>query len=701
MTYLIPFPNLLRRRRLLAAPLVTGALLWAAFRCAVTWFPYPESVDHLPTSATWIEDRNGAPLAAFAAPNGDWQMPLSQDGISPHLFNATVAVEDARFFQHGGVDWGSAIAATWQDIFTLSEHRGASTITMQLYRLRDPAPRSLTAKFVQTIRACQIEQRMTKQQILIDYLNRAPFGGNLVGAGAASWRYFGSPCRDLSLGQAALLAGLPESPNRFRPDRHPAEAAARRGHVLDRMFALGMITDNQRRDAANEPIDAIWHPLPQSVTPLDGLLPTLTLLDQHNPGPLIRTTIDIAVQQRTAAAVTQWLHSLAASHISAAAVVVLDTPSAQCLAAVSCVQNSIADADAMDLTTRPRSSGSTLKPFIYAAAFDAGICTPVSILDDSSSSWADYEPQDYDRTFHGPMPAAEALAQSRNIPALILLSKVGVNQAVEIMRGMGLATLSRTPDRYGLPLALGGAEVTPMELAEAYATLARDGQYRPISLVQWQTSSVMSTPILRPAMCRQTLYCLADPERTKSICPPAARIAPAWKTGTSSGHRDAWCAAVTPHRTVVVWLGNPDGSGSDRLIGQETAAPLALRILAAEDSTEGVAGFAPPPGFAIASAVSTTAIAETDPPSLQLLSPTQGQEIIEDPAVPAAHQRLPLRAKRLNDDASAEIWWFIDGQCIGHGYASQPCWWLPTQGPHDVRAVDREGHVAFADIRVR
>jgi penicillin-binding protein 1C len=693
MTHRIP--NLLRSRKLLTAPPLTLLLLWTTFHCAVAWLPYPQIIDRSPPTATLIQDRNGTQLAAFAASNGDWQLPLTESEITPHLFNAIVAVEDSRFFQHTGVDWRSASAAVWQDLSTLSQHRGASTITMQLYRLRDPAPRSLPNKLIQTIRATQIEQHTSKQSILVEYLNRAPFGANLVGAGAASWRYFNRPCHDLSLGQAALLAGLPQSPNRFRPDRHPAEAAARRSHVLDRMFALGMITAQEQRTAANEPIDATWHPLPQSISPPDGLLPTLTLLAQHNPGPLIRTTIDIAAQHRTAAATSQWLHSLAASRISAAAVIVLDTESAQCLAAVSCTENPSEDSDAIDLTTRPRSSGSTLKPFIYAAAFDAGICTPRSMLDDSPSSWTDYEPKNYDLLFHGPIPAAEALAQSRNIPALTLLSKVGLPRAIEVMRAMGLTTLSRTPDRYGLPLALGGAEVTPMELAQAYATLARAGRYKPISLLQNDHPTETAHSILRPEICRQTLSCLADPERTKNISPSAATLSPAWKTGTSSGHRDAWCAAVTPRRTVVVWLGNPDGSGSDRLIGQQTAAPLALKILTTEDPG------GPTSFFTTTPTQTSPPIPQTDPPTLIMLSPIPGQEIIQDTDLPTNRQLLPLRAKKINDDTPAEIWWFIDGQCIAHCPPGESYLWPPTPGSHEVRAVDRQGHVALANVLVR
>ena len=215
--------------------------------------------------------------------------------------------------------------------------------------------------------------------MLVEYLNRAPFGGNLTGAGAASLRYFGRPCGSLSLGQAALLAGLPQSPNRLRPDRHPAAAAARRRHVLDRMVACGMISPAERDAADAEPVDAAWPPLPQDAVDV-GLRPTLAALARTAAGrATLRTTIDTAVQGRASAMADEAVATLAASHVTAAAVVVLDTPTGEVLASVSRAPRSAAD---VDLTTAPRSSGSTLKPFIYAAAFDAGICTPATVLDD-------------------------------------------------------------------------------------------------------------------------------------------------------------------------------------------------------------------------------------------------------------------------------------------------------------------------------
>ncbi len=703
-------------RRGLVAGVILAVFAAVAFLVAVRWWTYPADELGPPPASTWITDRNGATLAGFVGDDGSWCRPLSQQEISPHLIDAIVAVEDQRFYQHGGVDWQSAASAAWQDLLAMRYRRGASTLTMQLEHLRKPAPRSLINKLLQAIRADQIERQIDKQQIVVEYLNRAPFGGNLTGAGAASWRYFGKPCRDLSLGQAALLAGIPQSPLRFRPDRCPQAAINRRLHVLDRMRVCGMITQTQRDQAATEPIDAAWKPLPQDTPAEIGLLPTLARLARDYPGQSIQTSIDSLIQRQATEAAENQLDLLYPSHVSAAAVVVLDTPTGQCLAAVSRAIDRPRDAVDLDLTARPRSSGSTLKPFIYAAAFDAGICTPQTVLDDSPTSFAGYEPANYDRQFAGPMPAAAALAQSRNVPALVILSKLRVDRAIEVMNGCGLATLAKTPDRYGLSLAIGGAEVTPMELAEAYATLARGGLHHPSAITQTPVLRYTEEPdrasknpalrmtsqtgvnrgqILRPWSCLLALQCIAGSDRTRNVYGPATDLSPAWKTGTSSGHRDAWCAAVTPSRTVVVWLGNADGSGSDALVGQDAAAPLALRILTIVDRPNAGDNFAPPPGFLASLPAKKPVTVSND---LILLSPVDHQKIVVDPSLPPDQQRLPLRARIHEGDD--QLWWFVDGNWIGDCRSSEVFWWDPTPGPHEIRAVALSGSAAIAHVQI-
>jgi membrane carboxypeptidase/penicillin-binding protein PbpC len=279
--------------------------------------------------------------------------------------------------------------------------------------------------------------------------------------------------------------------------------------------------------------------------------------------------------------------------------------------------------------------------------------------------------------------------------------------------------LTKTPERYGLSLAIGGAEVTPMELAAGYATLGRQGRYIPPSMTIDATDSPLSSSVrpralqgaaladdlhqllrqkqLRAQSCLSALYSLGDRERTRSVYPPAVALGPAWKTGTSSGHRDAWCAGVTPQRTVVVWLGNADGSGSDALVGQSAAAPLALRVLTLADSSQNGNGFAPPPDFKT-TPEHPDRLVDRAGGGIVVLSPTNGQKIIRDTALPPDRQRIPLRGRTSGN--SNTLWWFVDGKCIGQSDATQPCWWNPQQGSHEFRATDQTGHSASISIVV-
>jgi penicillin-binding protein 1C len=671
------------------------ALGFVAFRVAVALWPYPRGLDQLPRDSTMLCDDSGAALAEFAAPDGQWRTTLSEDQISPHLLRAIVAVEDGRFYKHGGVDWRAVAAAAWQDLTALRAKRGGSTITMQLQRLRQPAARSFAGKVSQAVRAAQIERTTGKRQILVEYLNRAPFGGNLVGAGAASWRYFGRPCRELSLAQAAMLAGLPKNPTADRPDRFPARAKARRDFVLGRMLAEGMISAGERDAAVAEPIDAAWRPLPQRASPaVQAALPTLSRVAGQSGGGRVQVTLDPGTQQLAATAAREYLDQQA-DHISEIAVVVVDIASAKGLASVSLSRSGVVD---LDLTDRPRSTGSVIKPLIYAAAFDAGISSPEALVDDSPAAWSGYAPANYDTEFRGRMTAAAALAESRNIPALRLLSQVGVRRAAGVCGAVGLETMSRTPQRYGLSMAVGGAEATCAEVAGAYATLARDGVRRPVT---WLAPGEHGDDAARPTSlsaraCRATLACLSDARRPTPVCPEAAALEVAWKTGTSSGHRDAWCAAVGPARVVVVWMGNASGEGSRSLVGGEAAAPLALRLLAAIDGRVQVVPRTLPPSS------SPQRLAVNTGDGISILSPSDRSEIIRDPETKAAQQRVLLRARMSEGSSTAEpLFWFIDGLPVGTAKPADPVWWQPIAGEHEVRVADAAGRSARATIRVR
>jgi len=669
------------------------------FHAAVCVLPYPRRLDSPPPRAVWFEERSGADLAAFVSSDQQWRLPVSLDRISPYLVKAVVAVEDHRFYQHGGVDWRAAIAAAVHNAAAMAPRRGASTITMQVQRLRDGGPRTLSYKLLQAVRAVQLERRMTKDEILLEYLNRAPFGGNLVGAEAASRWYFNRPCSQLSLAQAALLAGLPQSPNRLRPDRHPAAARARRDLVLQRMLQTGAISPEEYRQAMAEPVLAAWRRPPQTCDSggscADGALPTLLHLASRADRPVMRTTIDAGVQRMVYLAARRHLQSLATGEPCSAAVVVLDTPSACCLAAAS-----VGDAGlAVDLTRRPRSTGSALKPFIYAAGFAAGIAGPSTLIDDSPVAWPDHAPVNFDHAFRGAMSAADALSQSRNIPAMALLARLGAVRAVGVLQSSGVVTPARAPERYGLSLAIGGAEATALELAEAYATLARGGVHLPVTFVAGgkpEGRRVFPEPV-----CRQILKILSDRTYTGATSTGAA-----WKTGTSSGRRDAWCAAVTAQYTVVVWIGNLRGRGDRLLVGQDAAAPLALSIIAAlaGGHAEAVVQYAGPSEAAPARLRRGPGHGQP----IAIVSPADGAQIIIDPDLPTAVQRVALRALPAPDaaadrrgDSPPLLWWFVGGRLVGAASADMPVMWSPAPGRHEVRVVDASGRAGTVRISVR
>lgn len=667
--------------------LLAPAIFWS---CVWLW-PYPADASRMPPESLWLEDSRGIELASFAADDGQWRMILDHAQFSATLLNAIVAAEDIRFYDHGGVDWRSVLGACRDNITSLRFRRGASTLTMQLHRLRCSRERTLWGKFEQAVRATQIERAASKQEILTEYLNRAPFGGNLVGAGAASWRYFRRSPADLTLAQAALLAGLPQSPNRFRPDRHPDRALDRRNQVLARMLRYGMIGQNEHDQAAAQSIEVAAFELAQRRTADEGLLPSLLESNGQQRG-LVRLTIDSAIQRSAAAAARRQLDEYRSSGIGSAAVVVLNTQTAEVLASVSFSDQ----APLLDLTRRPRSTGSAVKPFIYAAAFDAGICAPATILNDGPANWPDYRPDNYDHVFRGQITAAAALAESRNIPALHLLSLLGVERAAGIMQSIGLRRAGQNPRRAGLTLAIGGAESSPLELAEAYATLARGGVHWPTRLFPlppgkgWGEGAQVGellVPLISTDACYETLSALSDPDRTARLCPEARGSHIAWKTGTSSGHRDAWCAAVTPRYTVVAWLGNARGEGSIALVGAEAAAPLALQIINQLDPSVS-------PWPAVVRPDDNRGTARTPPARLAILSPADGLQIAIDPGTPAASQKVRLKAS-----AQTAVWWFVDNQLLAE--PTQELWWPPKPGRHEIRAVTANGESARCAITVR
>ena len=563
-----------RYRRVLAAT-VTAAALLPLLVFAICWhlFPFPWEMLDRPESSILITDRSGRTLLELVGRDGQRRRPVPLTEMSPWLTKAVLAIEDERFESHGGVDLCAVVRAIGQNLWARRTVSGASTITMQLCKMIDERPRTWSAKLVEAFRALQLERRRTKSEILADYLNLIPCGGNLRGVEAASQAYFGKSASQLSLGEAALLAGLPQSPNRYAPDRHPDAACRRRDTVLRRMLQLGQISQSQCDDALREPLLVGSRSVPLPCAPHAAWM---ALAERPTGG---RTTIDLDWQRDVEALVRD--HAATLPEDADAAVVVLDVATGEIVALVG----SVNERDPMDGqvngATARRSPGSTLKPFLYAAAFEALRLSPESQVDDIPIERAGWTPANFDRTHRGSITAAEALRQSLNVPAITITEGLGLPRCLGVLESVGLKLPPDAEARGGLAVATGGLEATLLELTNAYATLARDGVHRETRLFCDAPASLGSSDdsarVLDANVCRAISAILSSEQR----CPRGWESLPeghrpwfAWKTGTSSGRRDAWAIGHNGRFAIGVWVGFFHGAGHREFVGRDAAEPL-------------------------------------------------------------------------------------------------------------------------------
>ena len=523
-----------------------------------------------------VRDRHGGLLYTFTGKDGQWCFPRPLEEMSPRLVNATLAAEDRRFQQHPGVDPAAVLRAVWQNGTRGRIASGASTLTMQLVKRAESTPRSVRGKLEQAVSALRLERSVGKRQILETYLNTAPYGGNLVGVEAASLRWFGKPSSELVLSEAALLAGLPKSPTALNPLRHPDRALARRNLVLRQMRDAGFIDAAECGQASSAPLGVAWHAFPR-LAPHLAMRVRARALAQGT----VDTTLDAAIQGKAQAMAARHLQRFNGD-ITNVAVMVLDVGEGTVLARVGSADFfSGAIAGQVDLCRAPRSPGSTLKPFTYALALETQKAYPTEQLLDGTLDYGGYNPANFDGTHNGLVSVAEALRLSLNVPAVMLLDRVGVDRLCTFLRSAGLGTLTRPASEYGLGLTIGDCEVTLESLANAYLMLARLGEYQPARL----SAGPAPAPPVR-LLSRGTalsLYQILDqpfPAELDRNLVSRGGFAPrvCWKTGTSSGQRDAWAVAFNRHYLTVVWMGNSDGRASLRLVGAQAALPLAAQL---------------------------------------------------------------------------------------------------------------------------
>ena len=537
------------------------------------WFawlllPKPPLLDGISFSQC-VRDCNGKLLRVTLTTDQKFRVWTPLQDISPTLIDATLRFEDKYYRHHPGVNPFALLRAAL-NLCAGGAHSGASTITMQLARLRHHlSTRTPGGKFVQIIRALELERHYSKAEILEAYLNLAPYGRNIEGIGAASQIYFDKPASKLTRPEAVALSVIPQSPARraLFVDRDNRSLDSAQSHwydraKIDREFSARLFSaraQNERKFLAPHFVQRI--------------LATEKGRDE------IVTTLDLAKQQLIERRVADYIQTNRNRGIQNAAALLIDTRTMDVLAQIGSADFFNAEIQGqVDGTRAPRSPGSTLKPFVYALALEQGLIHPLSILSDAPHSFGDYNPENFDREFVGPIRACDALARSRNLPAVELTSHLRHPTLYEFLRGAGVK-LPRSELVYGLSLPLGGAEVTMEDLVRLYAALANNGQLRSLHRTSRDPTASRGRPIIMPEAAFLTLEMLnlPRPEVGRAYSDQAAPVF--WKTGTSHGFRDAWSIAVFNHYVLAIWIGNFDGRANGTFVGRIAAAPLLFQII--------------------------------------------------------------------------------------------------------------------------
>ena len=447
-------------------------------------FPFPTATLYR-RPAVVVTDRAGVPLRIFLPSDEQLRLPVTLNEVAPVFIQTLIASEDRWFYSHPGVNPFAVVRAMWANLRRGRIVSGASTITMQIARLAEPKPRTVWAKGQEMFRALQLERHFTKEELLELYVNLTPYGGNVEGIGAASTVYFGKTPAQLSLGEAALLSVLPRSPNSYNPARNPQTALTVRNRVLQQLAVRQIFSPEAIADARRHPVHTpIWR------SPFVAPHFCQLVVDRLPREPKIVTTLDRHLQQIAETQVAARIAGLRDRGISSAAVVVIENDSRAVRVLVGSPDFfATATQGQVNAAVARRSPGSTLKPFLYAMAMDAGLIIPDSYLLDIPTDFAGYVPENYDGQYSGLVTVREALVRSLNAPAVRLLAQIGLAEFQTLLRRGGLVTLDRPATTYGLPLILGSGEVTLLDLTNLYATLATGGVHRPVRIQNDESSS--------------------------------------------------------------------------------------------------------------------------------------------------------------------------------------------------------------------
>ena len=545
--------------------------------------------------STVIEDKSGHLLSATIASDGQWRFPPS-DSIPFKFKTAICLFEDEYFYYHFGVNPISIYRAFKQNFISNKIKSGGSTITMQLIRLSRRSKRSYLEKLKEIILATRVELTLSKDEIFNLYASNAPYGGNVVGLEAASWRYYGRSPHLLSWAETATLAVLPNAPSLIYPGKNQEKLLKKRNRLLKKIMRKGYINQEEFELSISEPLPQKPIKLPQKANHF--------LQFSINSGfreKRLVSSIDENIQDRINQIASQHYHQLKLEHIDNLAILVLDAKKGKVLSYIgnsTCQSNNCGGK--VDIIQSRRSTGSTLKPLLYGFMMEEGMLLPEELVEDIPTKIAEYAPENFDRSYDGAVKANAALTRSLNIPAVRLLQKYGIEKFHTRLKKLGFNSINKGPDHYGLSIILGGSECTLWELCQAYYVLSKKAENVPITTLGIENISERKASSFS-YLSSTTAYVIANMitetkrpagEGDWKTFNSARKIG--WKTGTSFGHRDAWSVGITPEYVVGVWVGNADGEGRPGLTGVKKAGPIMFNVFRTLEETS---WYDPPEGL--------------------------------------------------------------------------------------------------------
>ena len=656
---------------MLAAPL---AALWFA----TEWTG--EGSDEYPGGVI-IRDAAGSVLRVSLGPGDVDCRPYYAADPDDWIVKALVASEDGTFWTHCGVRPLSVLRAAFQNTIWRRRISGASTITMQAVRLIRPHPKTFLWKAREAVMAIKMERARDKRWIISQYLNRAPFGSNLVGIEAAANGWFGKSAKTLGLGEAAMLAGMVQAPSRFRPDRRYERAIKRRDYVLGRMLALGMI-DNDQLEAAKSVRPVVCRAPRPFKAPHYCDWAMQTLVGEGRTCGDVRTPLDADIQILAENAVRR---AASSGGYSAAAVVVRVATGE--VVALACSGDYFAsEGGQVNTALAPRPAGSTLKPFLAAVAIDRGIAMPSTLIADLPIAVKGYRPENFDSKYRGLVPLKDALVLSLNIPFVRLLRRVGIHDFGDCLRSLGFGHMEAPDESFGLGMAIGNVDVTLMELAQAYRKIAAGG----CGTFSHGASYLVSDMLSGTQRSAAAIGHVAD-----VLVPKFA-----WKTGTSSAYRDAWTVAWNPEWTIGVWCGHMSGGfGDNTVVGAKAAAPAAWSIARALYPQNDGPWYVEPEEAARLRGDGGRLVAklEEGDSGLQISRPEDGAVFVLVPGM--KQQKIVCQA--IGCASNERLWWFVDGSPVAESSATESVAVAMSPGRHVVSCADAAGASASVSLTVR